>query len=223
MNRLVALLVLVLGVCAVPAQAAMVYDGYATGPGGLSTPYPAVNPQVYAGLIEMNYNGVPILEMSDDRNTLSHVGEYWPATLYTYADVQAGAPVRFSPAQYARAASILGGTYPMGGYDPSFSLRQLAESAGNPWLASVNTKIWDITSSASCPAYWSDCSTDDNIDWSSFMVIASGGLGRDEFLIPLIGQNITIASIPIPSAAWLLGSGLVGLIGVTRKRHKAPH
>ncbi|OHA83374.1 MAG: hypothetical protein A2937_03550 [Candidatus Yonathbacteria bacterium RIFCSPLOWO2_01_FULL_47_33b] len=216
----------VITVFATPTRAALVYDGWDTGPGGLSTPYPTVNPEVYAGLIELNYGGSPILVMSADRNTLSHLGEYWPVTLYTYAEVQAGAPVRFTPAQYARAAYLLDVNFPTQVMQHvSISLRQWATMQGSDTLAFVNTNVWEITSATSS---WS-ASDLDLFDWSQTMTVASGGPGRDEYLIPLASQGLTLASgtvtiapsVPLPAAAWLLGSGLLGLVSVARKRRKS--
>ncbi|GEM_PF-5572616 len=230
MHRLAALLFLVLGVCAAPApaRAALVYDGWATGPGGLSTPYPAVNPEVFAGFIEFNYNGVPLLAMSDDYNARSNVGESWPTTLYTYADVMAGAPVRFSPQRYSEAGW---------NFSEWFSLDPLRWPnfadivnlyGGSAFAAQMNLETWQLMNHALSllpyqPGCFANCQPVYSYDWSNDMIVASGGPGRDEYLIPLRGQNITIASAPVPSAAWLLGSGLLGLVGVARKKHKVPH
>lgn len=58
------------------------------------------------------------------------------------------------------------------------------------------------------------------------MAVASGGPGRDEYLIPLASQGLTLASgpvsigptVPLPPAFWLLGSGLLGLVAVARRK-----
>lgn len=232
MNRFVALLFVTL-VAIAPARAALVYDGYPTGPGGLSTPYPAVNPEVYAGLIELTGGSGTILAMSDDRNTPSHTGESWTMTNYSYAEVQAGAPVRFTPAQYARAGFLLISYFGPQELSQKYpSLRAVAEANGNTTLAELNTQVWDIMSSPSCPnsVFGNGCQFD-TFDWSTLMAVSSGGPGRDEYLIPLASQGLTLASgtvtlgpvVPLPPAAWLLGSGLLGLVGVARKRHSAPH
>jgi hypothetical protein len=34
-------------------------------------------------------------------------------------------------------------------------------------------------------------------------------------------DNVTVSAVPIPAAVWLFGSGLVGLVGVARRRKKA--
>jgi hypothetical protein len=36
-----------------------------------------------------------------------------------------------------------------------------------------------------------------------------------------IGANIDVTPVPIPGAAWLLGSGLIGLVGLSRKKEAA--
>ncbi|OHA83276.1 MAG: hypothetical protein A2937_03950 [Candidatus Yonathbacteria bacterium RIFCSPLOWO2_01_FULL_47_33b] len=227
MKQLVAILFVFMALVAIvaPARAALVYDGYATGPGGLSTPYPAGdNPQVYAGLIEFSSG---ILAMSSDRNAPSHTGESWTMTNYSYAEVQAGAPVRFTSEQYARAGWVLDsylGPQNLSQLYPS--LRVLAEANGNDTLASLNTQVWDIMSSTSCPSNWSCSSIVDTFNWSTLMAVASGGPGRDEYLVPLASQGLTLASgtvsiapsVPLPPSVWLLGSGLLGLVGVARRK-----
>jgi hypothetical protein len=228
MKHIVVILFMAL-VAITPARAALVYDGYATGPGGLSTPYPAGdNPQVYAGLIELNGAGGAILAMSSDRNTPSHTGESFVMTSYSFAEVDAGtAPVRFTPAQYARAAYLLDGYFnPVEMSHFSLSLRQVAESNGNSTLAQVNTQVWDIMSSTSCPVYWPECTMVDGFKWQDLLAVASGGPGRDEYLIPLASQGLTLASgtvsiapsVPVPPAVWLFGSGLIGLVGIARRK-----
>ena len=46
--------------------------------------------------------------------------------------------------------------------------------------------------------------------FSSALAYREGGI--------IIGTNEAIPSIPIPSAVWLFGSGLIGLIGMTRRK-----
>lgn len=222
MKHFVALLFVAL-VAIAPAHAALVYDGYATGPGGLSTPYPlGDNPQVYAGLLEANL-GTPTLVMSADYNARVAVGDVQTLHIYTYADVKNGAPVKFSAAQYARAGAILHNYFPMDQLQNS-TIQTYAEIWGIETLAFVNTQIWDLTSSTSCPIWWSSCFGYDTYNWSASMLVAQG---VDTYLIPintkqvtLVGNtvNATMTSTPLPPAFWLLGSGLIGLVGVARKR-----
>lgn len=265
MKHFVALLFVALAAIA-PARAALVYDGYPTGPGGLSTPYPAVNPEVYAGLIELNYDGVTLLAMSDDYNARTPVGSLGQATFYTYADVMAGAPVKFSPEQYSFEAwnshsllfnlvneisypgyvsttSLTGALSQAMAYDPAGTLDNFAIQNQAMWLLmnpSLSFPEWPYGPGCWGPGGLYDVSYSycplevRTYNWSNDFFVATlatpTGTYMDEFLIPIAGQNFTLASgtvtlgpvVPLPPAAWLLGSGLVGLAGVARKRHGAP-
>lgn len=228
MKKLVALLSVFVALVAIvtPARAALIYDGWATGPGGLSIPYPTDTPQVFAGFIELNYNGNPVLMMSADYNARDHIGDSWQMTLYTYADVQNGAPVRFNPVQYSRAAWALdlGG----GVFDSPFIINYIAENYAQalPLFAEVNAIVWKIMDTNSIPSlvnrdlagvYESAIDgTHDTFNWSQNMLIAYGGPNHDEYLIPIAGTSMVVA--PVPPAAWLLGSGLIGLVGVAKKK-----
>jgi len=44
---------------------------------------------------------------------------------------------------------------------------------------------------------------------------ALGGLQVTEYNLHLAG---TISTVPVPAAAWLFGSGLIGLLGVARQK-----
>lgn len=225
MKHFVALLFVFVALVAIvaPANAAMTYDGYATGPGGFSTPYPAVTPDVYAGLIEINYGSHPVLMMSDDHANRVNVGDSWTTTLYTQADIAANAPVKYTAGQYGRAAAYLHILFPMESV-PNSWIRTAAGIAGNDGLASINTAVWDIMSSTSCPTWWTDCTSADTFNWSGSMLIAGG---RDEYLIPVnvaqagipnMGIMGTTPSVPVPPAVWLFGSGLIALVGISRRK-----
>jgi hypothetical protein len=40
-------------------------------------------------------------------------------------------------------------------------------------------------------------------------------------LLTLTGNTVTPPTVPLPPAVWLLGSGLLGLVGVSRRRKTA--
>ncbi len=64
-----------------------------------------------------------------------------------------------------------------------------------------------------CPV-WSFCTTAE-----SFYV--AGDFGNDPNKIKLKGSKggaTAVTTIPVPAAVWLFGSGLLGLVGVARRR-----
>ncbi|HAT68070.1 MAG: hypothetical protein A2481_01245 [Candidatus Yonathbacteria bacterium RIFOXYC2_FULL_47_9] len=223
MKYLVALLVAFFAF-ALPAHAALVFNGAATGPGGLSIPYPTVNPEMYAGFVEFDYNGKSILMMSDDYTTGISVDGVWTTNLYTYADVAAGtALVKFSSVQYAQVGWIWG---QFGGFSQGFldSFPDSGVRAG--MLAAVNEAVWKIMNPGAIslglawdayPTLSSELytlatdGTHDTFNWSNIMVINSlTGDTSDEWLV-------SVSSVPEPRSSLLLLSGLL-LVGYVAKR-----
>jgi hypothetical protein len=220
MKRLIAALGLVATIIyTMPTNAALWYDGYPTGPGGFSTPYPSNSPEVFAGFIKVNHNGFSTYDIFDNYNTRINVGDSWRSTLYSYDEVMAGTAqgVVFTKKQYSQMWALLYTAFIM--YPQNLPLQDILGMFGNAGLAQINTYIWDIGAN-SCPAYWINCSSAANFNWSGMGYISAG---REETLILTRGQNITIANTPIPPAVWLLGSGLLGLVGFARKRKQTLH
>ena len=86
------------------------------------------------------------------------------------------------------------------------------------WSTSSNigvVNVWDVTSSASGTTYTST-------DWDG-----DGILGGKMINGPFAGFSANFnmveapAAVPVPAAVWLFGSGLVGLVGVARRKKKA--
>jgi hypothetical protein len=66
-------------------------------------------------------------------------------------------------------------------------------------------------------AYVGGCTTDEVIYFSLLDAI-----GPDAGARKIKTSGIAVTSVPVPAAAWLFGSGLLGLIAVSRRgRHRA--
>jgi len=81
------------------------------------------------------------------------------------------------------------------------------------WGATTNidvVNVWNVCTG--CGAY---TSTDVDGD-------GTPGIGMIDGPFPGFSANFDfVAPIPVPAAVWLFGSGLVGLVGVARRRRKA--
>lgn len=56
----------------------------------------------------------------------------------------------------------------------------------------------------------------DTLSWTAFVVSAGDG-SLQQIAAGTIDEG-TISAVPVPAAAWLFGSALLGLAGITRKR-----
>jgi hypothetical protein len=89
----------------------------------------------------------------------------------------------------------------------SFNL-QINQNDG--WGAGTETISFGLTATGSNT--WASAASVLTANAKGNMVVAHVGLTP--------GTNTGFATVPIPAAAWLFGSGLIGLIGVARRRMK---
>jgi len=83
----------------------------------------------------------------------------------------------------------------------------------------VLTDNWNTTNFAQGGAFTgTGDGTNFSIGWTSLIV---GGPFNGQIGTYNVTGTYAVAAIPVPAAAWLMGSGLIGLVGVARRRRKA--
>ncbi|HEY9150237.1 MAG TPA: flocculation-associated PEP-CTERM protein PepA [Gammaproteobacteria bacterium] len=60
--------------------------------------------------------------------------------------------------------------------------------------------------------------TDGNNQFSGVSSVQGNSVDSGDFLLSADG-NLTLAAVPVPAAVWLFGTGLLGLLGMARRRH----
>jgi len=160
----------------------------------------------YAGLYELSVDGNTVLAMCDDFNTSVSIGDTWDADIFTYSDIQAGAPVKF--------ASLGLEKYSQAGY-----LVNLLGGSSASEQADINLAIWKIMSPSSDIL---------NANATTYYNTATSGLynifdftGIATILTPnpldVSQEYIIPTTVPLPASVWLFGAGLVGLVGISRR------
>lgn len=104
-------------------------------------------------------------------------------------------------------------------------------AAGAPQSTGMNTGSFinfqnnPQTSGNSAPSdYWSstEYALDNSNAWGFNFFWGNQGYASKNYLAyALAVRTGQVSSVPIPATAWLLGSGLVGLVTAVRKKHKA--
>jgi hypothetical protein len=107
----------------------------------------------------------------------------------------------------------------LGGIDVDFSsLRGQASVTilGTPHVLDV--PLWPLTTTPSGGTYDSGTNAF-TLNWSNnFSVIVDGFLPVSGTATVSLAGNVT--PVPLPAAVWLFGSGLLGLMGIARRRKK---
>lgn len=119
-----------------------------------------------------------------------------------------------------------------GSLDPAFQNKVSFLGAGvvpkGAWVFNDGTSNVTVSDDQSNPGVnsgdvrLSDGATWHYNDFGGFAFLLRADAGRVVTFISSTGfSDYAVASVPVPAAAWLLGSGLIGLAGVARKRRKS--
>jgi hypothetical protein len=176
-----------------------------------------------AGVINITADGTPSSALNTSKNTSKGASRgNWTATLNTHDDIQNGAG-KFNDGKKAVEKYAQAG-YLFGLLDLSANLSDTSKTSN----ALINYVIWDIFGSSNIDTLNKKIRKDaydlrqtatqyKNFDWSSVMIVYTENGGSREFFAPL-----PPIATPIPSALFLFGSVLLGLLGIaTRKRISA--
>lgn len=193
-----------------------------------------------AGFFTGDLNGTPILQMSIDPGIYPPPNGT-PVSLFTYSDVMAAnsgftleEQVKLSQIGALMDTAIAPINFAIDGVTPpTVCVHDWCEG----YSAAVNALAWNIWGSGSVSlevyplggpdgAYaldgWYTSLTSgsyDQFNWGTEMLLmqVSGG---DTFVIPLgsaSSESLTMHT-PVPASMWLFGSGLLGLVAVSRRR-----
>jgi hypothetical protein len=118
----------------------------------------------------------------------------------------------------------------------SFDFTVLGPSGANvsTWSSSLPSGYLDLTDFASAPQIVSAFrvsgsnflsgqigSFSDNVtlgNWTFGNAAAVSFIQGVDYVVSHVGTNYTVSAVPIPAAVWLLGSGVVGLVALKRRK-----
>lgn len=210
------------------AQAALVDTSICMNPSGCGYYLPYEGR--LAGFFNGDLSGTPILQMSINPGIYPPPNGT-PVTLFSYNDVMA-AGSSFTLEEQVKLSQIgafmndifsASTFFSNNGISPPTTCALMPENC-NLLSSEANIVAWNIWAPNLVPTGGSNIEfytsgTYDEFNWINSMLLMqiSGG---DTFVIPLGGATpeTLMTQTPIPASAWLFGSGMLGLVAVSRRR-----
>jgi hypothetical protein len=169
---------------------------------GKKANYPAIMADVF-------YNDVINNKWYTDYTTT------WETSIITRADMLAGTTTLYTTEQYSLAAPFvldaqLGFATNDALWTASYVEMVRCEIDGCSWLYA--SRVYDTSSGLTLLDVFNDtvaAGLDQNYNWDFMFVLNEPNM---------IVFGTAPSTIPVPSAIWLFGSGLIGLVGIARRR-----
>lgn len=137
----------------------------------------------------------------------------------------------FAPGTYTFDATTGGGVSETGTLSMSVDSNQLGAHMLFDWGSNANIDVvvvWDFNSpftgdqTLTGSQIWDVASMDDDGDGVNGVGMPAGGpFAGFNANFNLNGVSVSTSPVPVPAAVWLFGSGLLGLVGVARRRKAA--
>jgi PEP-CTERM motif len=173
---------------------------------------PANQGGVYVYPYTLNIDGSTYAAICDDYNHEVYIGENWTANIYNFS-------------QYHSARF---GSQGLQNYEEAAWLLSQIPSAGASEIGDINFAVWSIftsgvpvqpkTNTVDGSAYWLTAATtaaNNNfygMNFSNYRIVTPTDSGTGS------AQEYLIATAPEPSSLLMLGSGLIGIAGVVKRK-----
>ncbi|OHA80098.1 MAG: hypothetical protein A2675_01165 [Candidatus Yonathbacteria bacterium RIFCSPHIGHO2_01_FULL_51_10] len=238
MNKMFAALVLVATTVVPSVSNAAIADSY---DGAVTGYYMPCDNGRLCGFFGGELGNVPVLYMSTDPTIYTPIPPGTAVNVYTYQDIQNGVlgfdPVVWSQVGYTIDSWVNSSLFNVNGMTPPTTC---VSPSGDLFCAysalQANAIVWDITGPGSVDLMADPIGPDQGVELQNFLTDATSGAhnafdwsgvmqvvsvpGGDTFVY--ITGGVSMPSVPLPPAAWLFASGLIGLVGVSRRKAPSP-